>query len=108
MKKIKTPPHIKHLLAKPKKLSREERLKKHKDILPQHTLQTFQMVKWLKRRFDENFLKKSIYMLLPNNGVPIQQEGHVPSRLELAKEFLQSHCKPHDNNKNTKIHPKYQ
>ena len=64
---------------------------------------------WLRKKFSENIINKSIYTLLPNNGKPVipENESEANKRHRKMIEYLESLKHPMDREKYININPKY-
>ena len=87
-------------------LSREEQIKKYQNISPSQIFYNPNTIKWFKKKYNEDLIKKSIYSLFPNNCQPIMkdEEWTLPRKL---REFLTHYLKPEDKYKDIWINPKY-
>ena len=87
-------------------LSREEQIKKYQNISPSQIFYNPNTIKWFKKKYNEDLIKKSIYSLFPNNCEPIMtDEEWTPQRI--LREFLSHYLKPEDKYKDIWINPKY-
>lgn len=93
------------LTNRQKVIPREPRLKKYKDKPRHNIFYDENTIKWFKKRYPENIIKKSIYSLLPNNGAQMLKEE--PTQLNKIMEWLETYCKPKDKYNNLRINPKY-
>ena len=64
---------------------------------------------WLRKKFPENIINKSIYTLLPNNGKPVipENESEANKRHRKIIEYLESLKQPLGREKYININPKY-
>ena len=64
---------------------------------------------WLRKKFPENIINKSIYTLLPNNGKPVIPENESEANKKHRKmiEYLESLKQPMGREKYININPKY-
>ena len=86
--------------------SREEQIKKFQDTSPSQIFYNPNTIKWFKKKYNEDLIKKSIYSLFPNNCQPImKKEEWTPQRI--LREFLTHYLKPEDKYKDIWINPKY-
>jgi len=86
--------------------SREEQIKKYQNISPSQIFYNPNTIKWFKKKYNEDLIKKSIYSLFPNNCQPIMtEEEWTPQRI--LREFLTHYLKPEDKYKDIWINPKY-
>ena len=86
--------------------SREEQVKKYQNIAPSQLFYNPNTIKWFKKKYNENLIKKSIYSLFPNNCQPImkEEEWTLPRKL---REFVTHYLAPEDKYKHIWINPKY-
>ena len=86
--------------------SREEQIKKYQNISPSQMFYNPNTIKWFKKKYNEDLIKKSIYSLFPNNCQPIMKEEEwTPGRK--LREFVTHYRKRKDKYKDTWINPKY-
>ena len=86
--------------------SRETQVKKYQNIAPSQIFYNPNTIKWFKKKYNEDLIKKSIYSLFPNNCQPIMtEEEWTPQRI--LREFLTHYLKPEDKYKDIWINPKY-
>ena len=92
-----------------KKISPEEKKNKIRSLKPSRKLHNFYTVKWLRSKYSDSLLEKSINTLLPDNGKPVipddETEGEKNHRLLM--EFLESLKPVNEKEKNVNINPKY-
>ena len=105
-KKITNPklPFSKRIIE-PKEIKQEKiKLKK-----PSKLFHKFETIQWLRKKFSENILSKSIYSLLPNNGKPVvpEDESEEDKRHRQMIEYLESLKEPIGREKFVNINPKY-
>ena len=105
-KKITNPklPFSKRIIE-PKEIKKEKiKLKK-----PSRLFHNFETIQWLRKKFSENILSKSIYSLLPNNGKPVvpEDENEEDKRHRKMLEYLDSLKEPIGREKFVSINPKY-
>jgi len=69
----------------------------------------FTRMNWLRKKFSENIINKSIYTLLPNNGKPVipENESEANKRHRKMIEYLESLKQPKGREKFININPKY-
>ena len=76
---------------------------------PSKLFHNFINIQWLRRKFPETVINKSIYTLLPNNGKPVvpenETEGEKRHRLMIA--YLESLKGPTGKDQYIEINPKY-
>ena len=85
---------------------RENQIKKYQNIAPSQIFYNPNTIKWFKKKYNEDLIKKSIYSLFPNNCQPIMtEEEWTPQRI--LREFLTHYLKPEDKYKDIWINPKY-
>ena len=86
--------------------NRENQIKKYQNIAPSQIFYNPNTIKWFKKKYNEDLVKKSIYSLFPNNCQPIMtEEEWTPQRI--LREFLTHYLKPEDKYKDIWINPKY-
>ena len=86
--------------------SREEQIKKYQNISPSQIFYNPNTIKWFKKKYNEDLIKKSIYSLFPNNCQPIMKEEEWTAQ-RILREFLTHYLKPEDKYKDIWINPKY-
>ena len=100
---------MKNLKKKQKEIripTREEQIKKYQNISPSQIFYNPNTIKWFKKKYKEDLVKKSIYSLFPNNCEPIMTvEEWTPQRI--LRDFLSHYSKPKDKYKDIWINPKY-
>ena len=76
---------------------------------PSKLFHNFNNIQWLRRKFPESVINKSIYTLLPNNGKPVvpDDESEEDKRHRLMIEYLESLKGPIGRDKYIDINPKY-
>ena len=76
---------------------------------PSKIFHDFETIQWLRRKFSENIINKSIYSLLPNNGKPVipEDESEEDKRHRKMMEYLESLKGPIGREKYCNINPKY-
>ena len=91
------------------KESEEEKKERIKLSKPSKLFHTFLNIQWLRRKFPESVINKSIYTLLPNNGKPVipDDESEEDKRHRLMIEFLEEMKGPVGKEKYIDINPKY-
>ena len=85
---------------------RDNRIKLKK---PSKLFHNFETIQWLRKKFSENILNKSIYTLLPNNGRPVIPENETEENKRHRKmmEYLEKLKEPIGREKFVSINPKY-
>ena len=86
--------------------TREEQIKKYQNISPSQIFYNPNTIKWFKKKYNEDLIKKSIYSLFPNNCQPIMKEEEW-TKQRILREFLSHYLKPEDKYKDIWINPKY-
>ena len=91
------------------KESKEEIKERIKLSRPSRIFHTFLNIQWLRRKFSENVINKSLYTLLPNNGKPVipDDESEEDKKHRLLIEFLEEQKQPVGKEKYIDINPKY-
>ena len=76
---------------------------------PSKIFHNFETIQWLRKKFSENIINKSIYTLLPNNGKPVipEDESEEDKRHRKMIEYLESLKEPNGREKYVRINPKY-
>ena len=84
----------------------KERLKLSR---PSKLFHNFINIQWLRKKFPESVINKSIYSLLPNNGKPVipENETEEEKRHRQTIEYLESKRKPVGKDQYIEINPKY-
>lgn len=88
----------------------ELRKQKTRDLKPNKKFHDFHTIQWLRRKYNERVIKKSIYSLLPDNGNPVidyEAESVEDKRKRVRMDWLSNYCQPKDNFDNVCINPKY-
>ena len=87
----------------------EKRLKRIKSLKPNPKYHDFYTIKWLKHKFSNSLLEKSINTLLPDNGKPVipDDESEEDRKHRKLMEFLDSLKPVIEKEKNVNINPKY-
>ena len=87
----------------------EVRKKKIMALKPSKKFHDYHTIMWLRRRYNEKVIQRSIYSLLPDNGKPVipDDESEEDKQKRLLFEWLDTFCKPKDRFKNVHINPKY-
>ena len=103
-------------LTKPKlpftlrqKIDPEERKKKIKSLKPSRKYHDFYTIKWLRSKYSDSVLEKSLNTLLPDNGKPVipDDESERDRKHRELKEFIDSMKPVIEKEKNVNINPKY-
>ena len=76
---------------------------------PSRIFHVFNTIQWLRKKFSEDMINKSIYSLLPNNGKPVipEDESEEDKRHRKMIEYLESLKGPMGREKFCNINPKY-
>ena len=87
----------------------EIREKRIKELKPNKKFHDFHTIQWLRHRYSNQLIQKSIFSLLPDNGRPVVDENESPEdrKHRLLMEWLSTYCQPNDKFKNVNINPKY-
>ena len=87
----------------------KEKRKKIKSLRPNRKYHNSYMIKWLKNKYSNSVLEKSINTLLPDNGRPVIPDDESKSDKKHRKlmEFLESLKPVIEKEKNVNINPKY-
>ena len=78
-------------------------------LKPSRLFHDFITIQWLRNKFSENIINKSIYTLLPNNGKPVipENESEEDKRHRKMIEYLDSLKEVNNKEKYVNINPKY-
>ena len=106
--KIVTKPRPTFLLS-PRKEPPELRTKRIRDKKPSKKFHDFHTIQWLRTRYGENLIQKSIFSLLPDNGKPVvpEDETEDEKKQRLLMEWLDTYAKIPDRFRHVNINPKY-
>ena len=102
--------HPKLPFSKRSTLDPEEKKQKILKLKPSILFHDFYTIQWLRKKYGNSNIKKSIYSLLPNNGKPVipDDESEKEKRHRLTMEFLENSKKTEENLKTfANINPKY-
>ena len=86
--------------------SREEQVKKYQSISPSQIFYNPNTIKWFRKKYNENLIKKSIYSLFPNNCQPVMKKEEW-TKQRILREFLSNYMQKKDKYKDIWINPKY-
>ena len=71
--------------SKREKLPEEERKKRIREQKPNPIYHNFNMIKWLRNKYSDSLIEKSVFSMLPDNGKPVvpddESEGEKKHRL---------------------------
>ena len=92
-----------------KKESKEEIKERIRLSKPSKLFHNFNNIQWLRKKFPQSVINKSIYTLLPNNGKPVipDDESEEDKRHRLMMEYLESLKGPMGREQYIDINPKY-
>ena len=92
-----------------KKESKEEIKERIRLSKPSKLFHNFNNIQWLRKKFPQSVINKSIYTLLPNNGKPVipDDESEEDKRHRLMIEYLESLKGPIGREQYIDINPKY-
>jgi len=92
-----------------KNISPEEKKKKIRSLRPTRKFHNYLTVKWLRSKYSDSLLEKSINTLLPDNGKPVipDDETEEEKNHRILMEFLDSLKPENEKEKNVNINPKY-
>ena len=102
--------HSKLPFSKKEKISDEERLKHLREQKPNRIYHDFAMVKWMRNKYSDTLIEKSVFSMLPDNGKPVvpEDESEREKKHRLLMEFLDSLYKGvPEREKYVNINPKY-
>lgn len=87
----------------------EIKKKRIKLLKPSRLYHDFHTIEWLRKKYSDSVIEKSVYSILPGNGkpnIPIN-ETEAKKRKRKILEYLQSFRDPTGKEKHAKINPKY-
>ena len=96
--------------SKREKIPEEERKKLIREQMPNRKYHDFNMIKWLRNRYSDSLIEKSVFSMLPDNGKPVvpDDESEEDKKHRLLMEFLDSlYKRVPEREKNVNINPKY-
>ena len=102
--------HPKLPFSERKKQTLEERKKKIMEQKPSNLFHDFYTIKWLRQKFSDSLIEKSVFSMLPDNGKPVvpDDESEEDKKHRLLMEYLDSlYKKVPDREKYVNINPKY-
>ena len=102
--------HPKLPFSKRVRLPLEERKRLIREQKPNRIYHDFYMIKWLRNKYSDSLIEKSVFSMLPDNGKPIVPEDESPEEKKhrLLMEFLDSlYKKVPEREKHVNINPKY-
>ena len=92
------------------RLPLEERKRLIREQKPNRIYHDFYMIKWLRNKYSDSLIEKSVFSMLPDNGKPVVPEDESPEEKKhrLLMEFLDSlYKKVPEREKHVNINPKY-
>ena len=102
--------HPKLPFSKRLRLPLEERKRLIREQKPNRIYHDFYMIKWLRNKYSDSLIEKSVFSMLPDNGKPVVPEDESPEEKKhrLLMEFLDSlYKKVPEREKHVNINPKY-
>ena len=102
--------HPKLPFSKRVRLPSEERKRLIREQKPNRIYHDFYMIKWLRNRYSDSLIEKSVFSMLPDNGKPVvpEDESEEDKKHRLLMEFLDGlYKKVPDREKYVNINPKY-
>ena len=102
--------HSKLPFSKREKISDEERIKQFREQKPNRIYHDFAMIKWLRNKYSDSLIEKSVFSMLPDNGKPVvpEDESEGEKKHRLLMEFLDSlYKRVPEREKHVNINPKY-
>ena len=74
----------------------EVKRKRIRELKPNKKFHDFHTIQWLRHRYSNQLLQKSIFSLLPDNGRPVIDENESPEdkKKRLLMEWLSTYCQP--------------
>ena len=111
-KKFKWPKitHAKLPFSERHTLSSEERKKKIMEQKPSNLFHNFYTIKWLRQKYSDSLIEKSVFSMLPDNGKPVvpDDESEEDKKHRLLMEYLENlYTKTPEREKYVNINPKY-
>ena len=91
-------------------LSSEERKKKIMEQKPSNLFHNFYTIKWLRQKYSDSLIEKSVFSMLPDNGKPVvpDDESEEDKKHRLLMEYLENlYNKTPEREKFVNINPKY-
>ena len=88
----------------------EQRRKKILEQKPSHLFHNFYTIKWLRQKYSDSLIEKSVFSMLPDNGKPVvpDDESEEDKKHRLLMEYLNSlYSKQPEREKYVNINPKY-
>jgi hypothetical protein len=92
------------------KIPPEERKKKIMEQKPSHLFHDFYTIKWLRKKYSDSLIEKSVFSMLPDNGKPVvpEDESEEDKKHRLLMEYVDSlYKKVPEREKYVNINPKY-
>ena len=102
--------HPKLPFSKREKISEEERNKKIREQKHNRIYHNYYMIKWLRNKYSDSLIEKSVFSMLPDNGKPVvpDDESEEEKRHRLLMEYVDSlYKRVPEREKNVNINPKY-
>ena len=102
--------HPKLPFSKREKISEEERKKRIREQRPNRIYHDFHMIKWLRSKFSDSLIEKSVFSMLPDNGKPVvpDDETEEEKKHRLLMEYVDTlYKKVPEREKYVNINPKY-
>ena len=102
--------HPKLPFSKRVRLPLEERKRLIREQKPNRIYHDFYMIKWLRNKYSDSLIEKSVFSMLPDNGKPVvpEDESEEEKKHRLLMEFLDGlYKKVPDREKYVNINPKY-
>ena len=91
-------------------LSSEERKKRIMEQKPSNLFHNFYTIKWLRQKYSDSLIEKSVFSMLPDNGKPVvpDDESEEDKKHRLLMEYLENlYNKTPEREKFVNINPKY-
>ena len=88
----------------------EERKKRIREQKPNRIYHDFYMIKWLRNKYSDSLIEKSVFSMLPDNGKPVvpEDESEEEKKHRLLMEYVDSlYKKVPEREKYVNINPKY-
>ena len=102
--------HPKLPFSERNKMPPEERKKRIMEQKPSHLFHDFYTIKWLRNKYSDSLIEKSVFSMLPDNGKPVvpEDESEEDKKHRLLMEYVDSlYKKVPEREKYVNINPKY-
>ena len=102
--------HPKLPFSKREKIPEEERKKRIREQKPNRLYHNFYTIKWLRKKYSDSLIERSVFSMLPDNGKPVvpDDESEREKKHRLLMEYVDSlYKRVPEREKNVNINPKY-